>query len=48
MVIFWGILELIGKYDEVTRQHLAKVKQQQLGKKDHAWSSSLSVLEFSE
>lgn len=31
---FLGILELIGKYDEVTRQHLAKVKQQQLEKKD--------------
>lgn len=30
---FLGVLELIGKYDEVTREHLAKVKENQLNKK---------------
>lgn len=29
MEIFLGILELLGKYDEITREHLFNVKQAQ-------------------
>lgn len=30
---FLGVLELLGKYDEVIREHLAKIKENQLNKK---------------
>lgn len=42
---FLGIMEVFGKYDEVTREHLVKVQENQL---KHERSSTLSLMAFSK